>query len=728
MIFQSKTLRVEEIENGILELKFCAPKSVNVLNTTTLKSLDEALDAISQFADLKGLMLTSDKESFIVGADIYEFCALFHSPEEILDRQLQVANQILNKLEELPVPTVSVLHGYALGGGCECVLATDFRIGDSSTQIGLPEIKLGIMPGFGGCVRLPRVIGADNAIEAIIQGKIFKAEQALKIGLLDTVVPTQNLFEVAKKTLTQAIQDRLDWQNKRQEKQSALILPTSEQLMTFSIAKGLVKQKVSTHYKAPYQVVKTIEASANQCRNDALQTERQHFLALAKSDQATALISIYLNDQYIKNTVKKACSSLKNPVRHSAVIGAGVMGGSIALQSAIKGIPVMLKDISESSLKLGTEHISQFLEQGVEQGKYTSHTITNTLSSIHTTLTYTEMEKIDVAIEAVNEDVQIKSSVLKELEEKTPSQTIITSNTSTIPISYLAKSLSRPENFCGMHFFNPVHKMPLVEVIRGKQTSDSTISTVVAFASMLGKTPVVVNDCPGFFVNRVLFPYLLAFCQLVEEGHDFVHIDQIMEDEFGWPMGPGYLLDVVGLDIACHAQKVMCDAYPDRMTPEKDNIVLKMYAAKKLGQKSGEGFYQYQTDAKGKTKKTPSMDVYRLLPSQSNILRIKETQTIINRMMIPMINEVILCLEENIIQSPAEADIALVYGLGFPPFRGGVCRYLDTIGISEFIDQAQSYQSLGVPYQIPRFLQKMVTANEVFYPIPALSTGSERGH
>ncbi|MDW6002434.1 fatty acid oxidation complex subunit alpha FadB [Vibrio mangrovi] len=727
MIFQSKTLQVKEIEGGILELQFCSPQSVNTLDTATLGYLDEALDVIQKVPDLKGLILTSDKESFIVGADINEFLGLFQYPSEELEQWLHYANRIFCKLEDLPVPTISALCGYALGGGCECVLATDFRIATPSTKIGLPETRLGIMPGFGGCVRLPRLIGADNALEAIVQAKILNAEQALSVGLVDAISTEENLLETAKQTLDDAIHLRINWKKIRQEKCAPLTLSSVEQLMVFSTAKGMTHQKVSTHYMAPFLAIETIEASAMLHRDEALNIERKNFVTLAKSDQATALVSIYLNDQYIKGLAKKAKKSLTHPMNHSAVIGAGVMGGGIAYQSAIKGIPAVLKDIVPESLKLGMDHTAQLLEQGVKRGKLSPREMANTLSSIRPTLNYAGIEDVDIVVEAVVENPKIKSSVLKELEEKVSPNTILTSNTSTIPITDLASGLSRPENFCGMHFFNPVHKMPLVEIIRGKHTSEETIATVVAFAAHMGKSPIVVNDCPGFFVNRVLFPYFLAFCQLLDEGYDFSHIDKIMEKDFGWPMGPAYLLDVVGIDIAYHAQQVICQAYPERMKASPDNIITRLYEAKRFGQKTGEGFYQYYTDKRGKSKKVLSPDINQLVYSSGEPQPVTDSQMIMDRMMVPMMNEVILCMEENIIFSPAEADIALVYGLGFPPFRGGVCRYLDTIGIPQYIQTAQSYQSLGELYRVPKSLEEMAREEKVFYPIHHVKSESERG-
>ncbi|ELA6782116.1 fatty acid oxidation complex subunit alpha FadB [Vibrio alginolyticus] len=715
MIYQAETLQVKEIQDGIAELSFCSPKSVNKLDLATLESLDKALDALIAHQGLKGLLLTSDKDAFIVGADITEFLGLFAKTDAELDQWLQFANSIFNKLEDLPVPTISVIKGHALGGGCECVLATDMRIGDKTTSIGLPETKLGIMPGFGGCVRLPRVIGADSAMEIITQGKACRADEALKIGLLDAVVETDALYESALQTLNSAINEKLDWQARRAQKTSPLTLSKLESMMSFTMAKGLVAQKAGPHYPAPMTAVITIEEGARFARNEALDIERKHFVKLAKSEEAKSLVGLFLNDQYIKGIAKKAAKSASKDTQRAAVLGAGIMGGGIAYQSALKGVPVLMKDIAQASLDLGMTEASKLLNKRLSRGRIDGFKMAGILASITPSLHYAGIENSDVIVEAVVENPKVKAAVLSEVESHVGDDTVITSNTSTIPINLLAKSLKRPENFCGMHFFNPVHRMPLVEIIRGEHTSDETINRVVAYAAKMGKSPIVVNDCPGFFVNRVLFPYFGGFSMLLRDGADFTKIDKVMERKFGWPMGPAYLLDVVGIDTAHHAQAVMADGFPERMGKQGRDAIDALFEADKYGQKNGNGFYSYTIDKKGKPKKTFSEAI---LPVLSDVCADKQDfdyQTIIQRMMIPMINEVVLCLQEGIIATPQEADMALVYGLGFPPFRGGVFRYLDSVGIAGYVEMAKQHAELGAMYQVPQMLIDMAAKGESFY-------------
>ncbi|HHX8564316.1 fatty acid oxidation complex subunit alpha FadB [Vibrio sp. RM-44-3] len=715
MIYQAETLQVKEIQDGIAELSFCSPKSVNKLDLATLESLDKALDALIAHQGLKGLLLTSDKDAFIVGADITEFLGLFAKTDAELDQWLQFANSIFNKLEDLPVPTISVIKGHALGGGCECVLATDMRIGDKTTSIGLPETKLGIMPGFGGCVRLPRVIGADSAMEVITQGKACRADEALKIGLLDAVVDSDALYESAFKTLTSAINEKLDWQARRKQKTSPLTLSKLESMMSFTMAKGLVAQKAGPHYPAPMTAVITIEEGARFARNEALDIERKHFVKLAKSEEAKSLVGLFLNDQYIKGLAKKSAKSASKDTQRAAVLGAGIMGGGIAYQSALKGVPVLMKDIAQPSLDLGMTEASKLLNKRLSRGRIDGFKMAGILASITPSLHYAGIEESDVIVEAVVENPKVKAAVLSEVESHVGDDTVITSNTSTIPINLLAKSLKRPENFCGMHFFNPVHRMPLVEIIRGEHTSDETINRVVAYAAKMGKSPIVVNDCPGFFVNRVLFPYFGGFSMLLRDGADFTKIDKVMERKFGWPMGPAYLLDVVGIDTAHHAQAVMAEGFPERMGKQGRDAIDALFEADKYGQKNGNGFYSYTIDKKGKPKKTFSEEILPVLADVCADKQDFDDETIIQRMMIPMINEVVLCLQEGIIATPQEADMALVYGLGFPPFRGGVFRYLDSVGIAEYVEMAKQHAELGAMYQVPQMLIDMAAKGESFY-------------
>nr|WP_169050400.1 fatty acid oxidation complex subunit alpha FadB [Brenneria salicis]NMN90115.1 3-hydroxyacyl-CoA dehydrogenase/enoyl-CoA hydratase/3-hydroxybutyryl-CoA epimerase/enoyl-CoA isomerase [Brenneria salicis ATCC 15712 = DSM 30166] len=715
MLYQGETLYLNWLEDGIAELVFAAPGSVNKLDTRTVASLGRALDVLAQQTSLQGLLLRSDMPAFIVGADITEFLSLFAAPADKLHEWLTFANRIFNRLEDLPIPTLSAINGYALGGGCECVLATDFRLAAVDLRIGLPETRLGIMPGFGGTVRLPRLLGADSALEIIVAGKDIGADEALKIGLVQAVVAEEKLHSAAIKILKQAIKGDLDWQACRRPKLEALKLSRIEASMSFATAKATVLQTAGKHYPAPMTAVKTIEAAASMTRDAALRLETQNFMPLARSDAARALVGIFLNDQYVKAKAKKLVGHPSPPER-AAVLGAGIMGGGIAYQSAYKGIPIRMKDINDKPLALGMNEAAKLLNKQLERGKLDGIKMAQILANIHPTLDYAGFERMDLVVEAVVENPTVKAGVLAETESHVTPHTVLASNTSTIPIALLAASLKRPQNFCGMHFFNPVHRMPLVEIIRGPQTDEKTTARVVAYASKMGKIPIVVNDCPGFFVNRVLFPYFAAFSLLMRDGADFYAIDNVMEQQFGWPMGPAYLLDVVGIDTAHHAQAVMSQGFPQRMAKDYRDAIDVLFDNQRFGQKNGRGFYRYQTDHKGKPRKERDDTTEHLLSSVSLPGKNFSAEAIIARMMIPMINEVARCLEEGIVASPAEADMALVYGLGFPRFHGGACRYLDTLGSARYLEMAQQLSSLGPLYQVPDGLRQKAHGNESFYP------------
>ncbi|NHI02154.1 fatty acid oxidation complex subunit alpha FadB [Oceanimonas sp. MB9] len=712
MIYQGETLSITRQSNGIAELSLNAPGSVNKLDSRTLLSLEAALDALAQRQDICGLMITSAKDTFIVGADITEFLDKFALPEAELAGWLSRANALFNRLEDLPFPTLSLVRGYALGGGCECILATDFRLGDASARIGLPETKLGIMPGFGGTVRLPRLLGADNAMEWITTGRDQDANACLKLGLLDAVVSTDKLREAGIRLLQQA--NEHNWQDRRRQKTGPLTLSPVEAAMSFTTAKGMVAARAGHHYPAPMMAVNTIEAAAGMGRDDALQVEQDNFIKLTRTPAAHALVGIFLNDQVVKGKAKQAARNAA-PVTRLAVLGAGIMGGGIACQAAVRGIPAVMKDINNDALALGMSEAGKRLTRQLERGKIDGARLAGVLSHIRPTLSNDELDGVGLVVEAVVENPDVKAKVLAEVEQKVGADTVIASNTSTIPISILANNLRRPDKFCGMHFFNPVHRMPLVEIIRGEHSSDDTINRVVACAAAMGKTPIVVNDCPGFFVNRVLFPYFFGFNRLLADGADFADIDRVMERQFGWPMGPARLLDVVGMDTAHHAAAVMAQGFPDRMQQNGSTAIDLMFEQQLLGQKNGHGFYHWQQDQKGRLQKTGDDAARTLLARHHGEPRTFEQDDIVARMMVPMVNEVVRCLEENIIASPAEADMALVYGLGFPPFRGGVFRWLDTLGLNAYLTMADRHTGLGPLYQVSDRLRHMAQNGETFY-------------
>ncbi|MCI2284822.1 fatty acid oxidation complex subunit alpha FadB [Colwellia sp. MSW7] len=715
MIYQGKSLSAQLLEDGIVELKFDAQGSVNKFDQATFVEYKAVVAAINNCSDAKGVMVTSGKSTFIVGADITEFLVSFQQPEETLAAWAKTATDVFDSFEDIQLPTIAAINGIALGGGCEMTLVCDYRVADTNASIGLPEVQLGLMPGFGGTVRLPRIIGFDNAATWMSTGKTFKPESALAQGLLDAVVAPENLQAAAISMLKLAIDGKLDWRAKRQPKFEALKLSQTEFIMSSNTCKGMIAAKAGKHYPAPMVMIDTLIAAAGLDRTGAMATENAGFAKLAKTDAATAQIGLFMADQVIKGKAKKASKQATKVVKKAAVLGAGIMGGGIAYQSAYKGTPIIMKDINDQALDLGLTTATGILAKQVERGRMSVKKMAGVLNNITPSLSYDSVKDVDIVVEAVVENPKVKGIVLAEVEGVISEDAILTSNTSTISIDLLAQSVKRPQNFCGMHFFNPVNKMPLVEVIRGKDTSDETVASVVAYAAKMGKSPIVVNDCPGFYVNRVLFPYFAGFSQLVLEGADFTAIDKVMEKQFGWPMGPAYLLDVVGVDTADHCTGVMSAGFPTRMKKIDNDPVSTLYANERFGQKNGKGFYDHMKDKRGRPMKVPRPVAYELLAPHCADKKDFTTEEIIARMMIPMVNEVVRCLEEGVVDTAAEADMGLIYGVGFPPFRGGAIRYLETLGLDNFIAMADKYADLGEIYHVTDGLREMAKSGKSYF-------------
>ena len=716
MVYQGNRITVTMLEDGIANMQYNAEnESVNKFDTETNKQFAEVVNALEKADDVKGLIVTSSKGVFIAGADITEFVASFkQSEEEIKDWVINI-NDAFNRFEDLPFPKVAAINGAALGGGCEMTLVCEYRVMSDKAIIGLPETQLGIFPGFGGTVRSTRVIGIDNALELIATGTPKKALDALKLGLVDATVAADDLQDAAIDLVKKCISGELDWQAKREEKLVPVKLNQLEQAMAFNSAKGMIFAKANPkQYPAPALAIAAIEKHVNLPRDKAIEVEAAGFAKAAKTPQAESLVGLFLSDQLVKKLAKQH-SKKAHEINEAAVLGAGIMGGGIAYQAASKGLPIIMKDIKSEQLDLGMGEASKLLGKMVERGKMTPAKMGETLSRIRPTLNYGDFAETDIVIEAVVENPNVKRAVLKEVEGLVKDDCILASNTSTISITFLAEALERPENFVGMHFFNPVNRMPLVEVIRGEKSSEEAISTTVALATKMGKVPVVVNDCPGFLVNRVLFPYFGAFDLLLKQGADFAHVDKVME-KFGWPMGPAYLIDVVGLDTGVHGAEVMAEGFPDRMKPDYKGAIELLYENKRLGQKNGVGFYKYETDKRGKPKKVADEATYELLKATTDSdKQTFEDQAIIDRTMLAFCNETVRCLEDNIVSTPSEADMAMIMGVGFPPFRGGPCRYIDQMGLDNYLALCEKYAHLGKAYEAPQKIRDMAAAGETFY-------------
>ncbi|MDH3757572.1 MAG: 3-hydroxyacyl-CoA dehydrogenase NAD-binding domain-containing protein, partial [Gammaproteobacteria bacterium] len=455
MIYSGKAITVQAADDGIAELCFdLQDESVNKFNALTVNELKDATAAIAADTSLKGVIVTSGKPVFIVGADITEFGALFGSSEdEIADRILKINLEVFNAFEDLPMPSVAAINGIALGGGFEMGLVCDYRVMSEAARVGFPETKLGIIPGYGGTTRLPRLIGADNAIEWIASGKEQKADQALRCGAVDAVVSPELLREAATSLLKQCIDGKLDYRAKRREKQEPLKLNKIEATMVFETSKAFVAGQAGPHYPAPITAIKVMEKAAGMSRDDALREEARGIAKMAGTLAAENLIGLFLGDQLLSKS-GKSLAKKAGKVERAAVLGAGIMGGGIAYQSALKGTPIIMKDIAQAGIDLGLAEAGKLLSKQVERGRMSVAEMAGVLSKIQPTLSYDGFDKVDVVVEAVVENPKVKHAVLTETEAKIRDDAILASNTSTISITHLAEPLKRPENFCGMHFFN----------------------------------------------------------------------------------------------------------------------------------------------------------------------------------------------------------------------------------------------------------------------------------
>jgi 3-hydroxyacyl-CoA dehydrogenase/enoyl-CoA hydratase/3-hydroxybutyryl-CoA epimerase/enoyl-CoA isomerase len=714
MLYNGQAFRLESLPNEILKVVFdLKDQSANVFNALALKELGEVLEVIKK-QSAKGLLFTSGKPSgFVFGADVTEFLDHFKKTEDEMKAWIAGINKVFSGYEDLPFPKVALVNGFALGGGCEIALTMDYRLATPKAAIGLPETKLGIIPGWGGTVRLPRLIGADHAIEWITGAKHYKADEAIKFGAIDGIIEDAKLEEGGLKLLEKCIKGELDWKARVEQKKAPLKLDKIESAMSFDGSKAFVAALAGPNYPAPVKAVETMQKAARLNRDEAIALEGETFAFCAKTKTAECLVQVFLGDQYLKKVSKTVTKNAK-PTQHASVLGAGIMGGGIAYQSASMGVPVLMKDIKTEQLDLGMNEASKLLNKEVERKKMTTEKMAKVISQISPTLSYSDFSNTQFVVEAVVENEKIKKSVLAEVEKATSPETVLASNTSTISITRLAEGLSRPDKFCGMHFFNPVHRMPLVEIIRGAKTSEETIAQAVNYANQMGKTPIVVNDCAGFLVNRILFPYFKGFVHLIEDGVDFQRIDKVME-KFGWPMGPAYLLDVVGIDTGVHAAKIMADAFPDRMSYSTKTILDVMYENKRFGQKNGLGFFEYEVDKKGKPVKKVNPSVYELIkPVVKKEITVTD-EDIIMRMMIPMITEASRCLEDKIVATPVEVDMGLLLGLGFPPFRAGALKYADSIGMKNLEEVSKKFHSIGHMYEFTSFMKGMAAENKTYY-------------
>ncbi|HVW70554.1 MAG TPA: fatty acid oxidation complex subunit alpha FadB [Steroidobacteraceae bacterium] len=709
MIFQGHSIRVQLRDGGIAELCFDAGKeAINKLDLRTIEELAAATQAVAGTDAVRGVLVTSAKETFIVGADIFEFTTLFARPANEIATEIARRNSIFTAFEDLEIPSVAAINGLALGGGLEMALACDGRVISATAQVGLPEVSLGLFPGFGGTVRLPRLAGAATAIEWISTGKQHKPASALAAHVVDRISAPDALYAEATQTLSSLIRSG-EWRSRRRSRHG----PFNHDSRVFLEAKERLA-KSSAHQPAALAAVELMDRAAASSRNEALELEHVAFSKIARTQAAGSLIQLFISDQTIKKKGREYGRTARK-VQRAAVIGAGIMGGGIAYTSAVRGIPVLMKDIQQGALDVGLAEAKKLLAKQVESGRLSADRAATVLGDIQATLEYPDLRSTDVVVEAVVENLQVKKAVLAEVERLAGPDTILASNTSSLSISEMARALRRPENLVGMHFFNPVPLMPLVEVVCGARTSERAAATIAGYANALGKAAIVVKECPGFLVNRILTPYLLGFLQAIHAGADYLQIDRVME-AFGWPMGPAYLQDVIGMDTLLHVLDAICAGFPDRMRIPSPHAVQRLLQLGRLGQKSGQGFYRYEPDPKGRPRKSVDPTTAQLLADgRATSPPPFSDQELLERLMLPMVIEAARCLEERIVASAAELDMSLILGLGFPRHVGGPLKYADWLGMKHVVERCDAHATLGPLYAPTEQMRTAARTGRMFY-------------
>lgn len=714
-MFKGQTIRVTKLDEGFVELCFDRNNAaINKFDKLTIGELRQATKLIADNAEVRGVLVSSGKDVFIVGADINEFGTMFKLSTEDLVLDVLGSNAVFNAFEDLNVPSVVAINGLALGGGMEMTLACALRVMAKSAQVGLPEVKLGLFPGFGGTVRMSRIAGPAVTIDWIASGRAHKASVALLTHVVDDVCELEELRESAMRLLRKAASGEVDWRSAQEKKRQPVALNEEQLRSIFAPIDANVAASEALHQPAIQIAAKMMEAAAGKDRCGALELEAQAFAKVAKTQAATSLVQIFHNEQALKKLSRQHSKNAQS-LNLGAVLGSGIMGGGIAYTSAVHGTAVLMKDISAAQLDLGMAEVSKLLTKQVKSARLTSVRADEIKNSISVQTDYDKFDQVDIVVEAIVENLKVKQVVLAELEGKVRESAIIASNTSSLRIDDIGQGLKRPENFVGMHFFNPVPLMQLVEIVKGKKTSDAAVSTSVAYAVAMGKTPIVVKDCPGFLVNRILTAYMRGFLQLVVEGADFARVDKVMES-FGWPMGPAYLEDVIGIDTGSHVNDVISAGYPERMPALSDDALKIMLRNRRLGQKNGIGFYKYEKDPAGKPKKLPAQDTYDLLRGlQCNGKRDFAEQEIVDRMMLPVLIESAHALEEGVVSSAAELDMALLLGLSFPKYLGGPLKYSDWIGLDEVVRRSDKYAHLGAQYNATTEMRNMAAKGTTYY-------------
>jgi 3-hydroxyacyl-CoA dehydrogenase/enoyl-CoA hydratase/3-hydroxybutyryl-CoA epimerase len=713
-------LSLERRPDGVGVIRIDVPgESVNTLRADFAEELSVLLDVVESASDVRAVVVASGKpDGFVAGADIKMLMAARTAADvSELSRRGQRA---LDRLAELSKPVVAAIHGACLGGGLELALACHGRVASSAdkTKLGLPEVQLGLLPALGGTQRLPRLVGTDTALDLLLTGKQLDAKRALRAGLVDEVVPPSILLEVAAKAALGRIdksRERKRSLDARSVKEALLVRNPLGRMVFFDQARKRTLAKTHGNYPAAEKILEVVRLGFSAGMRAGLGAEASAFGELAMSGEARELMGIFFAQNELKKDAGVSGADVaKVKLERVGVLGAGLMGAGIAFVTAVNArLPVRLKDRDEPSLGRGVGHVRELVLSRAKTRRMTTFERDRELYRVTATTSYDGFGAVDVVIEAVFEDLALKQQILRDVEAQGGERVIFASNTSSLPISKIAEAAARPELVVGMHYFSPVNKMPLLEVIVTAKTAPWVVATAVELGKRQGKTVIVVGDGPGFYTSRALGPYLNEASYLLAEGVPVEAIDAALV-RWGFPVGPVTLLDEVGIDVGLKVGKVLHDAFGERMAPPP--AVERLVEDQRFGKKNSRGFYDYTSKKKGKREVDRS--VYGVLGVEPS--KDMSSGDIAERCALQMVNEAAHCLGEGILRSPRDGDIGAVFGLGFPPFRGGPFRYVDAVGVKEIVRRRETLEKAhGVRFRPAPILVEHANAGRPFYSTPA---------